>query len=62
MKGQTYAPEFKLKLVKQVISREKRPVQLCREHNISEAILLKWRYAFAEKGLSFTSRPNTGRG
>ena len=50
MKGRTYAPEFKLKLVKQVISREKRPAQLCREHNISEAILLKWRHAYAEKG------------
>ena len=50
MKGRTYAPEFKLKLVKQVLSGEKRPAQLCREHNISEAILLKWRHAYAEKG------------
>ncbi len=34
MRGKTYAPEFKLKLVQQVLSGEKRPAQLCREHNI----------------------------
>jgi transposase len=50
MRGTKYAPEFKLKLVQQVLSGEKRPAQLCREHNISEAILLKWRHTFAEKG------------
>ena len=50
MRGTKYAPEFKLKLVQQVLNGEKRPAQLCREHNISEAILLKWRHAFAEKG------------
>jgi transposase len=50
MRGKTYAPEFKLKLVQQVINGEKRPAQLCWEHNISEAILLKWRHTFAEKG------------
>ena len=50
MRGKIYPPEFKLKLVKQVLSGEKRPAQLCREHNISEAILLKWRHAYAGKG------------
>ena len=50
MRGKIDPPEFKLKLVKQVLSGEKRPAQLCREHNISEAILLKWRHAYAEKG------------
>ena len=39
MRGKIYPPEFKLKLVKQVLNGEKRPAQLCREHNISEAIL-----------------------
>ncbi len=34
MRGKTYAPEFKLKLVQQVLNGEKRPAQLCREHNI----------------------------
>ena len=34
MRGKTYAPEFKLKLVQQVLNGEKRPAQPCREHNI----------------------------
>ena len=52
MRGTKYPPAFKLKLVQQVVNGEKRPAQICREHNISQAILLKWRHAFAEKGES----------
>jgi transposase len=50
MKGRTFPPEFKLKLVQQVLNGEKRPAQICREHNLSETILLKWRRAYAENG------------
>jgi transposase len=45
-----HTPEFKLKLVQQLLSGEKRPAQLCREHNLSETSLMKWRRAYAERG------------
>jgi transposase len=45
-----HAPEFKLKLVEQLLGGEKRPAQLCREHSLSETSLLNWRRAYAKRG------------
>jgi len=52
--------EFKLQCVRQIATGQKRPAQLCREHNLAQSVLLKWRReyqargeaAFAEKQLS----------
>ena len=52
--------EFKLQCCRQAATGEKRPAQICREHNLSESVLLKWRKeydargeaAFSEKQLS----------
>lgn len=35
--------EFKLQCCRQVATAEKRPAQICREHNLSESVLLRWR-------------------
>ena len=35
--------EFKLQCCRQVSTGEKRPAQICREHNLSESVLLRWR-------------------
>ncbi|MBD0327795.1 MAG: transposase [Pyrinomonadaceae bacterium] len=35
--------EFKLECVRQVATGQKRPAQICREHNLSESVLLRWR-------------------
>jgi transposase-like protein len=34
---------FKLECCRQVATDHKRPTQLCREHNLSESVLLRWR-------------------
>ena len=35
--------EFKLQCCRQVATGQKRPAQICGEHNLSESVLLRWR-------------------
>jgi len=47
----TFTPEFKLQCVLDIISGRKRPVQICRENNISESLLSRWRQHFTENAV-----------
>ncbi len=49
-RGRVFSREFKLALVRQVASGEKRPVQVCREHGIAEGLLLRWRREYEARG------------
>ena len=59
-RSRVHSREFKLEACRQVVSGEKRPAQVCREHQLSEGLLLRWRHeyeargdaAFAPQGLS----------
>ena len=42
--------EFKLQCCRQVATGEKRPAQICREHNLSESVLLRWRKEYEARG------------
>ena len=46
----TFAREFKLDLCRQIQSGQKRPAQLCREHQLTEGLLLRWRREFEQRG------------
>jgi transposase-like protein len=46
----TFAREFKLDLCRQIQSGQKRPAQLCREHQLTEGLLLRWRREFETRG------------
>jgi transposase len=49
--------EFKLQCVRQVTTGQKRPAQICREHNLSESVLLRWRREYEERGeAAFTDK------
>ena len=53
-----FSREFKLQLLKPVISEEKRPAQICREHNLAESVLLRWRREVEQRGdAAFTDKP-----
>ena len=41
---------FKLECCRQVATDHKRPTQLCREHNLSESVLLRWRKEYEARG------------
>lgn len=49
-RGRTYTREFKLELVRQIASGERRPAQICREHNLADGVLWRWRREYAERG------------
>ena len=49
-RGRVHSREFKLALVRQVASGEKRPAQVCREHGIAEGLLLRWRREYEARG------------
>jgi transposase len=57
MPGRPHSREFKLMVVRQVASGEKRPAQICREHNLDESVLLRWRKEYDARGeAAFTPR------
>jgi transposase len=39
----SFSQEFKLQVVKELLSGESRPAQLCRRHNISSSLLYHWK-------------------
>jgi transposase len=45
-----FAREFKLDLCRQIKSGQKRPAQLCREHQLTEGLLLRWRREYDQRG------------
>jgi len=49
-RGRVFSREFKLEAVREVISGEKRPAQVCRERALAEGLLLRWRREVAERG------------
>ena len=55
----TFAREFKLDLCRQIQSGQKRPAQLCREHQITEGLLLRWRREYEQRGeVAFSAKEN----
>ena len=50
MPGRVYSREFKLMVVRQAASGEKRPAQLCREHSLAASVLARWRQEYEERG------------
>ena len=50
MPGRTFSREFKLTVVRQLASGEKRPAQVCREHNLSHSMVSRWRQEYEERG------------
>ncbi len=49
-RGRSFSREFKLAAVRQVTNGEKRPAQVCREHGLSEGLLLRWRREYEARG------------
>jgi len=50
MRKRTFDREFKLQVVRQVESGQKRLSQLCREHSLSATLVRRWREQYAEQG------------
>lgn len=49
--------EFKLECCQQIATGQKRPAQICREHSLSESVLLRWRREYEACGeAAFTQK------
>ncbi len=57
MRGRTFTREFKLDVARQVVTGAKRPAQACREYEIADSLLMRWRKEYEERGEeAFTPR------
>jgi transposase-like protein len=53
--------EFKLQCCRQIVTGQKRPAQICCEHNLSESVLLRWRKEYETRGeTAFTEKQPSG--
>ena len=50
MRGRVHSRKFKLDVVRQVASGEKRPAQVCREYGRADSLLLRWRKEYEQRG------------
>ncbi len=50
MPGRTFSREFKLEVVRQLASGARRPAQVCREYQLAESVLNRWRKEYAARG------------
>ena len=57
-KHRIFTSEFKFQVVMEVLTGEKQPSEICREHQISESVLYRWRKEFLEKGSHIFDRGN----
>ena len=50
MPGRVFSREFKLTLVKAIANGEKTNTQVCREHNIDQSVLTRWKREYRDRG------------
>ncbi len=50
MSGRVHTREFKLTIARQLANGEKRPAQVCREHNLAPSAVSRWRNKYDQHG------------
>jgi transposase len=50
MQKRVHSKEFKLDIVRQVATGQKRPAQACREYGLADSVLSRWRKEYQERG------------
>lgn len=61
MQKRVHSREFKLEIVRQVATGQKRPAQACREYGLAESVLSRWRKDYQERG-DAAFQPNQAEG
>ena len=57
MVRKTYTREFKLKVVQTIESGDLRPAQACREYQVAESVLNRWRHEVRLRGTDAAFTP-----
>ncbi len=50
MPGRNHSREFKLECCRLIATGQRRPAQVCREHNLAESVLSRWRKEYDARG------------
>lgn len=61
-KRRTFTPEFKFETVLEALRGEKGSAQICRERDISETLLSRWKQDFLNKGPQLFESQANGKG
>src|SRR5437588_10335996 len=59
MSGRVHSRELKMTVVRQLASGEKRPAQICREHNLASSVVSRWRIEYDQRGEEAFLPPNS---
>jgi putative transposase len=49
-RGRFHSREFKLGVCRQIVTGEKRPAHVCREHGLAESLVVRWRKEYEQRG------------
>ncbi len=59
MQKRVHSREFKLEVVRQITTGQKRPAQACREYGLADSVLSRWRKEYQERGeTAFQPQPS----
>ncbi len=58
-KHKQYSPEFKFKVVVESLQGQKSQAQVCRENNVADELVSRWRQEFLERGPQIFSTART---
>lgn len=58
-KHKQYSPEFKFKVVIETVQGQKTQAQVCRENNVADELVSRWRQEFLERGPEIFSTART---
>ena len=50
MQKRAHSREFKLEVVRQIATGQKRPAQVCREYGLADSVLSRWRKEYQQRG------------
>jgi transposase len=59
MHKRMHTREFKLDVVRQIATGQKRPAQVCREYGLADSVLSRWRKEYQERGEAAFSPPRS---
>src|SRR5712692_4437528 len=54
-----YSPEFKVQVVLEALHGDKSQAQICREHNVADELVSRWRQEFLERAPEIFSTART---
>ena len=58
MQKRVHSREFKLEVVRQITTGQKRPAQACREYGLADSVLSRWRKEYQERGEAAFASPS----